>query len=225
MRQMTNLALISILLLGLVGPCFGPLLRYLASRLPLRPATGWLILVFLIAILMVIAVMRIRMWQDQQTFAELGWRQPSRRLAITLGLLMGLIWGSLGVMGFLRLQPTADPFEFSLFRLYTAVAGATIAIGEDLVTRGYVMGELQRLGWSSGWQILLSSLLFALYHTLWNFTAPGFVASLIYGAILGGLFILGRRSLTPVILAHSLALLIGEPFLTMMLVRTVAGGG
>jgi hypothetical protein len=39
--------------------------------------------------------------------------------------------------------------------------------------------------------------------------------------LLGGLFILGKRSLTPVILGHSLALLVGEPFLTLSLMEAV----
>jgi membrane protease YdiL (CAAX protease family) len=127
-------------------------------------------------------------------------------------------------MGFLQFHPEANPLEISLFRVFTAVVGAVIAVGEDMVTRGYVMHELQHFN-ASGWlQVVGSSLLFALYHSIWHFNLPVFVVSLVYGLILGGLFIMGNRSLTPVILAHSLALLVGEPFLTMSLITAVHRG-
>jgi hypothetical protein len=39
----------------------------------------------------------------------------------------------------------------------------------------------------------------------------------VYGLLLGGLFLWGKRSLTPVILGHSLVVLLSEPFATMLI--------
>jgi hypothetical protein len=92
------------------------------------------------------------------------------------------------------------------------------------------MNTLKDRGASGTKQLLIASAIFALYHAIWSVTvgdlitglistAIGFVASFLFGAILAGLFLWGRRSLTPVIIAHSGALLLGEPFLTTMMVR------
>lgn len=141
-----------------------------------------------------------------------------------LGALAGVLWGVFGMFGYLQFNPEADLFEISLLRLFTALAGAGGALLEDLITRGFVMGELERMQTPAWIQVVASSLLFALYHSLWGLNIFGFVFSLVYGAILGGLFLLGKRSLTPVILAHSLALLIGEPFLTISLMEAIRMG-
>ena len=55
------------------------------------------------------------------------------------------------------------------------------------------------------------------YHTIWAFDIFSFVFSVVYGLILSGLYLWGKRSLTPVILGHSLAVLVGEPFATMLI--------
>lgn len=218
MQRPMNLLVVSTLLILLVGPCFGPVAKYLASHLALRVATGWLTLVFFLPLGLVLVITFRLMKQHGQALADLGWRQPSSWLALVLGTLMGILWGAFGVLGFLQFDPTADPFEFSLFRIFTALAGAVLAIGEDLITRGYVMNELRRLAIPTWGQMVLSSLLFALYHSLWSVNLPAFVASFVYGVILSGFFVFGKRSLTPVFLAHSLAPLLGEPFLSMSLI-------
>jgi membrane protease YdiL (CAAX protease family) len=153
--------------------------------------------------------------------ADLGWRQPTTRLAIISGAVLGLFWGVLGTFSYLQFNPEANLFELSLFRLFTALVGAGAATLEDLITRGFVMNELRRLNSPTWMQLVASSLLFALYHTVWGFNIIAFIFSLVYGLLLGGLFILGKRSLTPVILGHSLALLVGEPFLTLSLMEAV----
>ncbi len=83
------------------------------------------------------------------------------------------------------------------------------------------MEELERMQIPAWGQVVASSLLFALYHSVWALNIVGFVFSLVYGLIPGGLFLLGKRSLTPVILAHSLALRTGEPFLTLSLMEAI----
>ena len=101
---------------------------------------------------------------------------------------------------------------------------ASLAVlAEDSVVRGYLMNQLDALRYPVWSQVLLSSALFALYHSVWSLSIASFIASLILGLILAGLFIWGKRSLIPVVLAHVLILVIGEPFLTMSLLLSVSG--
>jgi len=221
MSNKTFLIVLTLLLLVFVGPLFGPVPWYLVTTMEVRVATAWQVVLFLVPFGIILGVMLAWMRRNQRTLADLGWRQPTTPLAIVLGTLLGLCWGVLGTFSYLQFNPTANVFEISLFRLFTALVGAGGAILEDLITRGFVMGELKRLNTPSWLQIIASSLLFALYHTVWGFNILSFVFSLVYGLLLSGLFVLGKRSLTPVILGHSLALLVSEPFLTLSLMEAI----
>jgi membrane protease YdiL (CAAX protease family) len=193
----------------------------------IRAATAWEVGLFLVPFAIVIGVMWVWMRRQGRTLADLGWRRPSTWTALILGVLLGLGWGAMGAFSYLHFNPEADLAEVSQLRLFTALAGGLIAVMEDLVTRGFLMEELKRIGSPTWMQVLASALLFALYHSVWGFSIPGFVFSLVYGLLLCGLFVLGKRSLTPVILGHSLALIVGEPFLTLSLMESIqmATGG
>ena len=218
------LLIVALLLLLLVGPLFGPVAAYLVSVRDIQSAAAWEMVLFLITVSIAFGIVRIWMTRNGRTMADLGWGKPSRPLAIVLGTLLGVFWGVFGSFGYLRFVKDANIFEISLFRLLMALAGALVAFLEDVMTRGLIMNELQRLGSSNRLQVLASSVLFSLYHSIWGFNVISFIVGLIYGLMLGGLFVLGRRSLTPVILGHSLALLLGEPFLTMSLMQAIKLG-
>ncbi|MFN8387589.1 MAG: CPBP family glutamic-type intramembrane protease, partial [Anaerolineales bacterium] len=81
----------------------------------------------------------------------------------------------------------------------------------------FIMNQLHKIGSSKWIQVVVSALIFALYHTAWGFNPFSFVFSVVYGLLLGGLFLWGKRSLTPVILGHSLVVLLSEPFATMLI--------
>jgi len=225
----TNLAVVTGLLLLVMGPCFGPVPRYLTAIMPLRPAVAWQLLAFAAALGIVFAWTWVWLRKMGRGLGDLGLGRPTRGWPVAIGVVVGVAWGLFGAWGYLRLDAGADLFEMSRLRLYTAVGGAVVAVFEDLITRGLIMEELRRLQKRTGVQVLASSLLFALYHSLWLGNLPGiigsFVASLVYGLILSGLFVWGKRSLTPVIMGHSLALLVGEPFLSMSLLRAAQGMG
>jgi membrane protease YdiL (CAAX protease family) len=218
------LVVLSVLLIVLVGPLFGPVPALLLNSMDVPAATAWEVVLFLVPFSIILVVMLGWMRRNGRTLADLGWRQPTTLPAIILGTLLGVFWAAFGAFGYLQFNPDANLMELSLFRVFTAVVGAGAAILEDLITRGFVMGELKRLKTPTWLQILASSLLFALYHSLWWLNPVGFVFSVVYGLLLGGLFVLGKRSLTPVILAHSLALLLAEPFLTLSLMEAIKLG-
>lgn len=221
MSSKTFLVVIALLLLLLVGPLFGPVPVALLTAMDVRAATAWQVVLFLLPLALITGVMLAWMRRNQRSLADLGWRRPTTSLAIVLGAFVGLAWGVLGTFSYLQFNPTANVMEVSLFRVTTALVGAAGAIVEDLITRGFVIEELKRLGAAGVTQVLGSSLLFAAYHSVWGFNIFGFAFSLIYGLLLSGLFLLGKRSLTPVILGHSLALLVGEPFLTLSLMSAI----
>jgi membrane protease YdiL (CAAX protease family) len=221
MSNKTFLVVLALLLIILVGPLFGPVPAYLVRTMDTRTATAWQVVLFLVPFGAITALMLAWMRRNQRTLADLGWRQPTTLLAIGLGTLLGVFWAAFGSFAYLQFNPNANLLELNLFRLFTALVGAGASILEDLITRGFVMNELKRLKAATWLQVIASSLLFALYHTVWGFNPVSFAFSVVYGLMLSGLFVLGKRSLTPVILAHSLALLLGEPFLTLALIEAV----
>jgi membrane protease YdiL (CAAX protease family) len=116
-----------------------------------------------------------------------------------------------------QFDPDANITQINGFRILAALLAAGGALLEDLITRSFIMNQLHKIGSSKWVQLTVSALIFALYHTAWGFNVFAFAFSLVYGLMLGGLFLWGKRSLTPVILAHSLAVLIAEPFATMLM--------
>jgi membrane protease YdiL (CAAX protease family) len=133
------------------------------------------------------------------------------------GLILGLLWGMLFLSSVFQFDPDANIAQINGFRILAALLAAGGALLEDLITRSFMMNQLHKIGSSKWVQLTVPALIFALYHTIWGFNVFAFVFSVVYGLMLGGLFLWGKRSLTPVILAHSLAVLISEPFATMMM--------
>lgn len=150
----------------------------------------------------------------------------SPAVPMVFGAMVGLVWGLFfGLFGAEQLgKDLGLDFEiYSLEPLRIGMGLLTFFLGilEDLVTRAFIMDRLQRVGRSDRVQVLVSSMVFATYHTMWGFSVAGFIFSLIYGYILSQLYLSGNRSLSPVIFAHSFALLIGEPYLTYLLILSI----
>jgi len=210
-----------LLLCLLVGPLFGPVPTFLSGRMDLEPSVIWLLVGFVIIFSLIVAiVLRLEskgLGDIGRALRELGLGKPTRWPAAVVGGLVGLAWGAFFLMSILQFTPEADVTEISAFRLLAAVLAAGGALLEDLVTRGFLMNRLDQSHVPNWTQAVLSALVFALYHTLWAFNIFGFIASIVYGLILSGLYLWGKRSLTPVILGHSLAVLVSEPFATMMI--------
>ena len=214
-------ALIILALFIFIGPLFGPVPSFLLKMFDLELAAILLVILFFISFSAIFLIVNNYIRFQKRSIFDLGWRRDTTFKAVLLGCLLGVLWSFLGVGGYLQLNPGVDIFEISFLRIGTVILGCSGAILEDLITRGYVMNELNRFKISSSLQIVFSSCLFALYHTIWNFNILGFIFSLIYGMLLGGLFIYGRRSLTPVILGHSLVFLLSEPFLTLFMLESI----
>ena len=214
-----RIAIVTLLLLVLVGPNFGPLPHLLRESLPLEGTITGILIWFWVAFIIILAVI-FRMMKSasiREFLTSHGLGAPSGIGANIAGLILGLLWGMLFLTSIFQFDPDANIAQINGFRILTALLAAGGALLEDLITRSFVMNQLHKIGSSKWVQLTVSALIFALYHTIWGFNPFSFVFSVVYGLMLGGLFLWGKRSLTPVILAHSLAVLISEPFATMLM--------
>lgn len=213
-----RLTLVIVLLLLLVGPNFGPLPALLGQNLPVEGAVLALLVSFWLGFSVIIAVvLRMSGISLREFMRSVGLGAPSRTAANIAGAVLGLLWGALFLSSILQFDPNANIAQITGFRILAALLAAGGTLLEDFLTRGYLMNQMQKISLPSWAQVVVSALIFALYHTLWGFNVFSFIFSVVYGLLLSGLFIWGKRSLTPVILAHSLAVLISEPFATMMI--------
>ena len=214
-----RIAIVTLLLLALVGPNFGPLPHLLRQSLSLEGTIIGVLICFWVAFIFILAVIfrMIKSESIREFFTSHGLGTPSRIGANITGLILGLLWGMLFLSSILQFDPDANITQINGFRILTALLAAGGALLEDLITRSFIMNQLHRIGSSKWVQLTVSALIFALYHTIWGFNVFSFAFSVVYGLMLGGLFLWGKRSLTPVILAHSLAVLISEPFATMLM--------
>ena len=226
-REITNekstawrrIAIVTLLLVALVGPTFGPLPHLLRERLSLEGTITGVLLWFWAAFLIILAVIfrMIKSGSIREFLSSHGLGAPSRIGANIAGLILGVLWGMLFLTSIFQFDPDANIAQINGFRILTALLAAGGALLEDLITRSFIMNQLHKIGSSKWVQLTVPALIFALYHTIWGFNVFSFVFSVVYGLMLGGLFLWGKRSLTPVILAHSLAVLISEPFATMLM--------
>lgn len=212
-------AIVVVLLVLLIGPNFGPIPALLSQGLSVEAAVVALLASFLIGFSVILAVIK-RMHAEVplgELLRSFGLGAPSRMVANIAGGVLGLLWGSLFLTSILQFAPDTNIAQLNGLRVLTALMAAGGTLLEDLVTRGFLMNQMRKIGISNWVQVIFSAIVFALYHTIWGFNVFSFIFSLVYGLLLGGLFVWGKRSLTPVILAHSLAVLISEPFASMMI--------
>jgi membrane protease YdiL (CAAX protease family) len=151
-----------------------------------------------------------------ESLAQLGWGRPTTPLALILAVILGVAYVSAAYYGARHLLPGVNVTQFTWTRLLLAPLGIFLAMAEETLMRGLFMTELQRGRVPTWLQILASGACSAVYHAFQNPTLIGFLPSFILFSLHAGLYVLGRRSLTPVILAHSIYHVLGEPYLLMM---------
>lgn len=131
-------------------------------------------------------------------------------IGLALATWMGLTWASLAVARLipptvLGLLPSiADraprPPGIASFMLLVLGSLAT-GFGEELVMRGYLLSQLERLLKSTWQALMITTLLFASYHCYQG--VRGVASTMATGLVMGGMFCMTRR-LWPVCLAHAL---------------------
>ena len=148
-----------------------------------------------------------------KTLSDLGWRTNTNATAIFLGITF-----SVGYVIWTFTNPliSQNAMEISFFKVFGIFVGAIGAIVEEMVFRGFVLTELLEAKVSTTIQIFISGLAFALIHIGFNIT--GIIITFIMGMALAVIYIVGRRSLTPVIISHVIINILIEPWLLLFII-------
>jgi membrane protease YdiL (CAAX protease family) len=168
-------------------------------------------------------------WRGQ-SLSDLGWRRPAAIWGWVAGfaIVAFFLWGSFkspSCRGMCFIDPKLWLTDWSLFRLLSSVAiGVTAGICEEISFRGFVMTQARDGGTPLPVQALLSGLTFGVAHIAiaglsgrFDPTAAiGIVSSTtVFGIVFAVVYLLGRRSLTPVILAHGVFAFTTEPWMLL----------
>lgn len=107
---------------------------------------------------------------------------------------------------------------FKLLGLLVAVAAALV---EEAFFRRMIMNTLMRSGWSAPAQVFASGLVFGVGHASWGLMTGRMVVGVrtmiatgTLGTALGLVYVLGERSLAPVIVAHFIVTATIQPGIT-----------
>jgi uncharacterized protein len=151
------------------------------------------------------------------TLADLGLGRPTTRVALLLGVLVAGVYAGVTVAGNpVVAQHAVAPTGLKLLAVATTVLVASVV--EEVVFRGYVMTTLAVMGHGQAVQVLVSAVAFALVHPT-SPVAVGF--TFVLGGALALVYLVGNRSLTPVIVAHMLVNLIIEPGLFLSIAESM----
>lgn len=147
-------------------------------------------------------------WQRRlgESLAEIGWRRPTTKRAIVAGVVFGVLWTA---MSYAR---GGDPLAMSWQRPLMMAIGVVIAFGEE-AARAFILAQLHRIRVPALAQVVLGGVIMGSYHGLigLHYSVLYAVSSFVMFAVLSALYVWGRRSLTPVLIGHSLTHVLGDP--------------
>lgn len=168
-----------------------------------------LTLVFVAGASAVVGVVVALQRRQGGSWRDFGWRRPTRWWVLVIAVVYGLAWTS---MSYVR---DGDPLAMPWQRIPMALLGVWIAFGEEIAVRGLIMDRLQQVRVPTWAQILFTGVLMGLYHGVigWHFLPASVVMSVILFSLVSVLYVVGGRSLTPVLVAHGMTHLLGDPAL------------
>jgi membrane protease YdiL (CAAX protease family) len=189
----------------------------LGFNLSFREGTAVTLGCTLVAEAIALGVLAAWLRRRRLTFAAIGWRRPTTTPALAIAVVLAVAYTA---FTFLLPEVRSVASEATLFRVWGAAVSAFAAGVEEAVFRGFVLTELDRSGVSRRAQVLASGVTFGLIHA--GFGWWGMAVTFLLGLGLGGLYLTGRRSLTPPILCHGLINLAVEPGLLLYTIETYA---
>ncbi|MBN2510570.1 MAG: CPBP family intramembrane metalloprotease [Spirochaetales bacterium] len=229
-KEMKNIFIVILSGLLLLGPCFAIIPDYLAHNTGLETAAFLQMLCFLVALSAITGIVSFLMRSQNISLKSTGLFVPAPWYANIAAVATGIIWALFSVFSLKGMDPQADIkgmwLRMDFFRVVAILVGPFGACLEDFVMRGFFMSRLNEMKIPKEVQMICSSLLFGLYHSIWMvpiigvYFLYGLVSSFIYGLLLSGLYFLGKRSLTPVMISHGLTVFLGEPVLTYVLLKS-----
>ena len=139
----------------------------------------------------VLAVWFSRKFIDRSTLVSLGFSLKDKLRDLAIGGLWGIALIGIGFLvfwlgGFVEIQP--GNLTGTAFWIYLLVY-IMVAIGEEVVSRGYILNNLME-GMNKYKALLISSLLFGLFHIInSNVSIVGFLNITLSGALMGVYYI------------------------------------
>jgi len=145
-----------------------------------------------------------------QWLRQIGWGLLAM---VAVFLLMGLVLAPLfGALGFETPADANDRFTFFLgkpvqfigFLIVVIWFGA--ALGEEMLMRGFVLNHLatflgeSKIAWTAA--LIIHATIFGVMHAYQG--VPGMIGTGLIGFVLGVFYLVGKRKLFPVVLAHGL---------------------
>lgn len=164
-----------------------------------------------------LVVLAWRLHRRGTSLRALGLGQATNWRGMALGLVVALVYSGLTA----AFNPAVGPNLLRLIHLkgLAVFAALVAALVEETIFRGYLMTSLNDLGRGRVTQMLVSGAAFAAAH-IYAFGSPAsmlatFGATLVLGAALAVVYLVGSRSLTPVIVSHALVDMVIEPWLLL----------
>ncbi len=132
---------------------------------------------------------------------------PGTLLAWSLGLVVGVFYAAYAVRNIPLVREHWR--AVSLFKLLGILLAVAAALVEEAFFRRFLMDALMRAGWPAVVQVVASGLVFGLAHGIWGIMTGRvsvgigtMIATGTLGTALGVVYVVGDRSLAPVIIAH-----------------------
>jgi membrane protease YdiL (CAAX protease family) len=167
-----------------------------------------------IALAEVIVLIGVR-WllsRDKLSFGAPGLWHGGAFWAWFLGVGLGLLTAFYGLSNPAlhlpsKLEAVLDPAPWHIYS--ALVAGIAAGFCEEIIFRGFVMRDLAAAGYAVWVQVVGSSFLFGMAHAGllqagWRAGLPVIVPTAVLGAVYCLIYLLGKRSLLPVVLSHFL---------------------
>jgi membrane protease YdiL (CAAX protease family) len=149
------------------------------------------------------------------TMGGLGWSIPRNTAAI---IVLSLVVAALYTWCTAQIPEVKKNIaEISFLKLWGLLVGIPAALIEETIFRGYIMARLQQVKIAPVFQVLLTSVAFSLLHL--GFGLMGVICTFVVGLALGGLYIMGKRSLLGPVLCHCAINAAIEPWLLLWLLR------
>lgn len=209
-------------------PSFGWLGPFLLTRGVDVPTVAlWLLVMTGLASILLMGLTIWWLRRNRLPPAHIGWGRPATGLGWACALAFAVGWLAFSYFPARRLLPQVDVFELSPSRALGGLLGAVDGVSEELAMRGVVIAELRQIGRPTWFQIAASAVCSGLYHGLpflgqgLPLVVGGFGGGVVLGLLLGGVFVIGGRSLMPPVFAHAALNLLGEPYLLMTLVSVM----
>ena len=142
-------------------------------------------------------------------------------VVIVIAVVYGLAWVA---MSYAR---GGNPLAWSWQRPIMMGVGLILAFGEEIAVRGLILDRLERCGTGRLVQIVTTGAVMGVYHgVVGHHVWPSYmISSFVLFGLLSALYMYGRRSLTPPLIAHAMTHFLGDPTLMRGILYGVALAG